>query len=221
MNHEDDKTIYLTPIVYPDMSELNLSDQISVASDIWESIHAGWESERPIFVCVGTSSYCRVRPDTEIPYDTCKIPEWLWLHMGIPGPDEWIPIRPANIPDAKRLVLQAYTERSLTDMEDPVSTLTLALSGAEGPGWSCLNRGADLPLACGKFSIVDILDNDGITVPAGCILNVDLELDIVPAVDAVAAPPPAVRPPTPIPAPTPPIKTGFVPFSGVGRRLCD
>jgi len=177
-----------------------------------------------------------MRPDTEVPYDTCRIPDWLWLQLGSPGPEDWISVIPETIPDAKRLVLRAFTERSLTDMEDPVSTLTLALSGADGPSWSCLNRGAELPLACGNFSIVDILDEEERSVEAACILNVDLELDIVPAADArppTPTPIPAAdaRPATPICAPIPqlpatpttpsPYRNGFVPFSGVGRRLCD
>lgn len=223
-------SVYLMTHVYPDGSEFHPSDQISVSADIWESFHVGWESERPLFFRIG-SAICRMRPDTEVPYDTCRIPDWLWLQLGTPGPDDWISVAPETIPDAKRLVLRAFTERSLTDMEDPVTTLTLALSGADGPGWSCLNRGAELPLACGNFSIVDILDEEERSVEAACILNVDLELDIVPAADA--------RPATPIPAPTEPLgvpatplipspspspspyRNGFVPFSGVGRRLCD
>lgn len=224
---------YLMTAVYPTDSEYHQSDQISVAADIWESFHAGWESERPLFVRAGlgdTSAVCRLRPSTETPYDSCQIPEWLWIQLGAPSPDDWISICAEAIPDAKRLVLRAYTENSLTDLEDPVATLTLALSGADSSGlsWSCLNRGADLPLACGTFSIVDLLDDAERSVGAACILDVDLELDIVPACNATQT----VRPPTPIPdvpmsltpvpAPAPaPYRNGFVPFSGVGRRLCD
>jgi hypothetical protein len=234
---DNDKPMYLQSMMYPDDSEFQRSDQISVSADVWECFHSGWESERPLFVRIGIDSdasvVCRLRPDTETPLDMCQIPEWLWLQMGAPSPDDWISIRIVKIPVAKRLVLRSYIEKTLTDMEDPVATLTLALSGAEGHGWSCLNRGADLPLACGNFSIVDILDEEDISIPAACILDIDLELDIVPAVNAVS---PIVRPPTPIPEDIPvvdhvPIMTqtppqhahrnGFIPFSGVGRRLCD
>ncbi len=225
--------------VYPEDSEFHRSDQISVAADVWESFHAGWESERPLFVGIRNGSggengaVCRLRPSTETPFDSCQIPEWLWLHLGAPGPDDWLSIFPENIHDAKRLVLRAYTENSLTDMEDPVATLTLALSGADGPSWSCLNRGADLPLACGTFSIVDILDEEERSVSAACIIDVDLELDIAPAVNArTRETSPVVRSPTPVPdeiqylsppsLPQFPVhRNGFVPFSGVGRRLCD
>ena len=237
MEHESH---YLMTAVYPADSEYHQSDQISVAADVWESFHAGWESARPLFVRVGlgdTSAICRLRPSTETPYDSCQIPEWLWIQLGAPSPEDWISVCAESIPDAKRLVLRAYVESSLTDMEDPVATLTLALSGAGGLSWSCLNRGADLPLACGTFSIVDLLDDEERSVGAACILDVDLELDIVPACNATAtasASASAVHTSTPIPSPPlslpqtqtqtqvrSPYKNGFVPFSGVGRRLCD
>jgi hypothetical protein len=216
--------------VYPLSSELSRSDQISVSPDVWESFHNEWESERPIFVRIGGIGgvVCRLRPDTGSVHDICSIPEWVWVQIGAPESEEWISIYQEDIPDAKRLVLRAYMERSITDLEDPVSTLTLALSGADGPSWGCLNKGADISLSCGNFVIVDLLDEEERSVAAACILDIDLELDIVPAVDHQERPstpipsPPQERPPTPIPSP-PPVRhrNGFVPFSGVGRRLCD
>jgi hypothetical protein len=106
--------------------------------------------------------------------------------------------------------------------------LTDALSGSGGNlSWSCLSTGAELPLACGTFDVMEIRSLEDFPVSAATILDCDVNLEFVPALDAPAsasAPASANAEPEPEPEPpAPPVKAeetkGFVPFSGVGRRL--
>jgi hypothetical protein len=63
--------------------------------------------------------------------------------------------------------------------------MTAALSGS----WSCLSVGAELALACGVYDVIAIQAADGTDVPAACILDCDVNLDLVcPAVEPVPEP---------------------------------
>jgi hypothetical protein len=143
----------------------------------------------------------------------------------------WMDLKKIDVPVAHTIFLRSRREATITESDDPVAMLTASLSGETGhPSWACLNLGAELALDCGVFDVMDIHDEHGVTLQYGMILDVDVNLEIVPAIDA-APPKPMVRPPTPIPieepilqplVPIPPRgRTGFIPFSGTGHRLCD
>ena len=234
-------TTYLLTTVYD--NDLNMSDQITVPADVWTLLDNG---RPPIFVAVGdTELVGRLRPavpSDKLGNDTCIVPTWMWRLLDA-DPETWVSIRVCELPMAGTIYLRARHESSLTDMEDPVVQLSAALSGECGPSWSCLSTGAELPLSCGVFDIMEIHTSDGEIVPAACILDCDVNLEIVPALDHVrpaCIPSSPFRPdspypsapalvsetnpntnPTPEPDTPPQIRRGFVPFSGVGRRLCD
>ena len=239
-------TTYLLMNMYPEDSELNMSDQITVPADVWTRFDNG---QPPIFVAVGESELVgRLRPavpSDKLENDTCIVPNWMWRLLD-PDPEMWVSIRVCELPMAGTIYLRARHESSLTEMEDPVVQLSAALSGACGPSWSCLSMGAELPLVCGVFDIMEIRTRDGDIVPAACILDCDVNLEIIPALDHVrpscipsspfcppsespSPSPSPSRPDSPYPAEipylqsqaTPTEKRGFIPFSGVGRRLCD
>ena len=213
---------------------MNMSDQITVPAELWTALDKDREDpERPIFVMVGeTECVGRLRPATPsdgLSGDACRLPDWMWRLIGLDGDDCWIGLTVCELPMAGTITLRARQEASLTQMDDPVAMLTAALSGSTGPSWASLSTGAELPLSCGVFDVMDIQSIEGFPVPAACILDCDVNLEIVRALDRPPTPVPEVRPPTPVPqsppsleTPTPtPAKNGFVPFSGVGRRLCD
>jgi hypothetical protein len=132
------------------------------------------------------------------------------------------------------ITLRARCEADLLALEDPVTVLSEQISAA----WACVTAHSELVLPCGVFDIMGLRDPDGSDITAGCILNTDVNLDLVPALDH--KPP---RQPTPIPSPvmhasnmmvtdeavfreTAPITVsrpqqskGFIPFSGTGYRL--
>jgi len=209
---------FLLSGVYSQDCELNMSDQITVPADVWTMLDTG---RLPIFAAIGYSNIVgRLRPAVvgdELSNDSCLLPDWMWRISQ--ESETWLSIRVCDLPMAGTIVLRARTEATLLDMEDPVALLSASLSGSNGPSWSCLSTGAELPLMCGIFDIMEIHDREGNSVPAACILDCDVNLEIMTALDHVE------RPPTPIPAPIQqqgtPATTRFVPFSGVGRRLCD
>jgi len=205
---------------YPQDCELNMSDQITVPADVWTMLDTG---RLPIFAAIGDSNVVgRLRPAVvgdEFANDSCLLPQWMLRMTDSHEPETWISICVCELPMAGTIVLRARHEATLVDMDDPVAVLSASLSGSNGPSWSCLSTGAELPLLCGTFDIMEIRDSEGNSVPAACILDCDVNLEIMTALDHVE------RPPTPIPAPIQqqgtPATTRFVPFSGVGRRLCD
>jgi hypothetical protein len=220
-------TSYLILTVYEPDSEMNQSDQITVPADLWTTLDRDHElKEQPMFVSLGEGCVGRLRPAVPsegLANDSCRVPAWMWMQMGCPnGSDDecWTALTKCELPVAGTLVLRARREADLTGSADPVAMLTDALSGSAGMSWACLCTGAELPLPCGVFDVMEIRSLEDFPVPAACILNCDVNLEIVPALDAA--------PPTPEPAVTPvqpvaavPSKNGFIPFSGVGRRLCD
>jgi hypothetical protein len=74
------------------------------------------------------------------------------------------------------------------------------------------------------FDIMEIYDVEGAPVASAAILNVDVALDFVPALDHVRPPTPPPSPPAVLtPAVTVPAipSSKFIPFSGKGYRLGD
>ena len=228
-------TSYLILTVYEPDSEMNQSDQITVPADLWTALDRDHDNkEDPMFVSVAEGVIGRLRPAVPsegLSNDSCRVPTWMWMRMGCPnGSDDecWTALTKCELPVAGTLVLRARREADLTGSADPVAMLTDALSGSAGLSWACLCTGAELPLPCGIFDVMEIRSIEDFPVPAACILNCDVNLEIVPALDA--APP---RPPTPAPVvatdasvlptrqPVVAPQTGFIPFSGVGRRLGD
>ena len=237
MNTAMNTAFYLQPLTYEPVDPLDASDMITVPTGVWETLYSGHTSEDPVFVligeCVGTGSVGRIQPSNDLPHESMRMPSWMWDHIMM-EPDRWLDIQSVEPPVAHTIYLRPRKESTLTGSADPVTMLTASLSGESGsPSWACLNIGAELSLDCGVFDVIDIHDEEGVTLAYGRILNADVNLEIVPAVDAT--PPPLLRPPTPIPpqpsmlfAPPPPSQPharsrwhpkGFVPFSGTGHRL--
>lgn len=232
-------TTYLNLTVYEPDSELHRSDQVLVPAAVWESFDRDHEGHGPIFVEVGDADsgvLGRLRPAVPadgLAADACQLPQWMCRRIGAREDEEcWIGLTARALPVAGSITLRARREATLTGAADPVAMLTAALSGSEGgQSWSCLCTGAELPLACGDFDIMEIQSIEGYPVPAASILDCDVNLELVPALDHVPTPPPSPPPPvapldfnTMMPLPPPSRHQGpkgFVPFSGVGRRLCD
>jgi hypothetical protein len=211
---------YLQVILYDAESEFHRSDQVAVPATFWQECMKDHVGERPVFVQLGEEGVAaRIRPGAET--ETCQMPEWLWIRIGAP---EWTSIQTIEVPDAGRITLRARKEASLTGVPDAVGMLAAALSGSGGPSWAVLTVGSELPLACGVFDIMGLESCENFPVSSACILNMDLDLELVPALDHVEP----VPEPAPAPAaPAPPAKTvsrfakKFEPFAGVGRRLGD
>lgn len=223
---------YLQPKAYESDDPLNASDMITVPTGIWETLYAGHVSDVPVFVEIGANigmgSVGRIQP-SDMDVDSMRVPDWVIDRIMI-EPDMWMELKATEIPVAHTIYLRSRREATIMESDDPVGMLTASLSGESGgPSWACLNLGAELALDCGVFDVIDIHDEYGVSLQCGMILDVDVNLEIVPAVDA--KPPPApVRPPTPIPIEEPILqpqaiplrgRNGFVPFSGTGHRLCD
>jgi len=212
---------YLIPTTYPPESELNMSDQITIPAELWTTLDQEHSSGTPIFVVLDSGAVGRLRPAVPADHlsgDSCRLPEWMH-RMLIPqerDDDTWVSLGVCELPTAGTVVLRARQEATLTGSADPVAMLTAALSGSDGLSWACLTTGSELPLACGVFDVMEIRSVEDFVVPAACILDCDVNLEIVRALD---------RQPTPVPEPEPepepePTQVGkFVPFSGVGRRL--
>jgi hypothetical protein len=211
---------YLIPVQYDLSSRLQNSDQITVPREVWEQLHHSHEAFRPIFVSVGDISVGRLCPSVsgDCPHDSCRIPNWMWDHLGV-EPNQWVLLKPVELPDASTIVLRARQEATLTGSKDVIAMLTSALSGSDSaPSWACLSAGAELPLPCGIFDIISIMSGSN-TVPAACILDIDVNLELIPALDAVPVLDPIVEEEKEESDGEPVVKGGFVPFSGAGRRL--
>jgi hypothetical protein len=232
----------------PSTHELHASDQITIAATRWQELYSGHDgSARPLFVEVrepgDSGSGCvtgRLRPavfgstDT-VEGDTILIPLWMWLQLGAPGEESWLQARVVGLPDAGSVTLRPRSVATLAELEgDPVALLAAELSGAGGgPSWACLNAGAELPLALGAFDVLRVADVGGREVRAACILNLDVTLELEPALNTPVVPrepspelltppvvePAPVAPPAPVPAQGGRYRPGFIPFSGTGYRL--
>lgn len=188
---------------YEEGDRMNLSDQITVHSRVWEDLHRDHHGfERPLFVEVaelgssGDSLVGRIRPSSgaiSVSRDTCVIPEWMWMRLGAPS-EMWVSLRPVDLPDAGSIRLRPRSAHILADLENPIETLAAALSGSTGtPSWACLCTGSELPLSVGVFDILAIESIEGYPVNSACILNLDVNLDLE---EAIAT----QRPPTPVPS---------------------
>ncbi len=208
-------------------------DQITVPLNIWRQLDALHEGTGPIYVrvsCDGATTYGRIRfaVDTEeLDGESCRVPNWMWLHLGAPMPGEgWaqvekIPTRP----NVGTMTIRPRTEASLMGLDDPVKTLSEQISAA----WSCVASGGELCLPCGTFDIMDIRDASGAELVVGAVLNTDVNLELQPALDyrpprpltpVPPSPPPVYRmPPTPASTPQLRAQQGFIPFTGTGYRL--
>ena len=222
-------TVYLQMTIYEPNTALHRSDQIIVPASIWEELDT--DTNGPIYVNVGEEGGVMGRiipatPSDALAADACRIPEWMWMRLGAPESETWLAVTVTMAPPVvDRLVLRAQKEAALLALGDPVQVLTACLSGAHGsPSWSCLTEGMELPLECGSFDVVALHTGDGSTLQHGSILDTDVKLEFVPALDHVE-PVPVQRPATPVPQIPSPYRSvagvprGFVPFSGVGRRL--
>jgi len=215
---------YLLLTVYADPDPLNKSDQITVPTVVWEQFDRDHTGNGPIFVAVGSSDsglVGRLRPAVpeDALVDACAVPSWMWIRLGAPtgGDDDcWIGLTVCPLPIAGSLTLRAHHEATLTGAADPVAMLTEELSRS----WASLSTGAELPLVCGTFDIVEIRSIEGFPVPAACVLDCDVDLEIAEARDHVSPCPSPCPCPCPSPSPETPVPAkGFVPFSGKGHRL--
>ena len=221
-------TVYLQLTIYEPNTVLAKSDQITVPASIWEKFDS--DTGGPIYVQVGEEGGVMGRiipatPSDALAGDACRIPEWMWIRLGAPEADTWLALIVTTAPPVvDRLVLRAQKESALLALGDPVAVLTECLSGSHGTSWSCLTEGMELPLECGSFDVVALHADDGSTLQHGSILDTDVKLEFVPALDHVTTTP-VERIPTPIPKipspyrPVSGVSRDFVPFSGAGRRL--
>ena len=215
-------TSYLMMRVYEADSEMNKSDQILIPSALWTVLdNDHGQSQSPMFVDVDSAGFVgRLRPATPsdgLPDDCCRLPEWMGMRLGLGlSSDNWICLTPCQIPKAGHLILRAHHEASLLGLEDPAASLTAELSGSTGLSWACLSIGSVLPLTCGSFDVIDILSEEGQSVSSACILDCDVNLEFVPALDHVEGETESKE--EDAPSASQPM-TGFVPFSGRGQRL--
>jgi hypothetical protein len=190
---------------YPSDSPFHKSDQVTVPVPIWEELYGGHEGgERPVFVQLNASEdgpFARLRPAVGVGLsaDSCQMPEWMWLLLGAPGPgsDTWVSLTVSELPDAGSVKLRPRRAATLTTLSEPLVHLTEELTGGvSGQSWACLSAGAELPLVCGAFDVLEITSIEGYPVPAACILNLDVDLELEPALDARPATPPALLSPS-------------------------
>jgi hypothetical protein len=229
---------YLLATRYADGSELNLSDQITIPGSLWEVL-ASSSGSSPIFVEVGEESGVvgRIIPGISSVADSCQLPEWMWRRLGLDpdGEETYIGLTVTPLSLAATVTLRAREENMLTDLGDAaIETLSAALSGAYGPSWACLSVGSELPLALGIFDVMAIRSSEEEPLTMASILNTDVILDLMPALDHVDTPTPYTPPKPEVAAvseqqpsqlqllrPRAGSVVGFVPFSGRGYRLGD
>jgi hypothetical protein len=130
------------------------------------------------------------------------MPEWMWLLLGAPGHDSWVSLTVAELPDAGSVKLRPRRAAILADLVEPLVHLTEELTGGvSGQSWACITAGAELPLVCGEFDVLEITSIEGYPVQAACILNLDVDLELEPALDIPPVTLPVARVPTPPPSP--------------------
>jgi hypothetical protein len=118
----------------------------------------------------------------------------MWLCLGAPiGSDDdcWCSLTVVPyLAQADTIVLRPRVAATLTESADPVAMLTAALTGAQGGlSWATLTVGAELPLSCGVFDVMEIRSLEGLSVPVASILDCDVNLELVAALDACETPP--------------------------------
>jgi hypothetical protein len=215
----NDHSVLLSVCTYDETSPLCHGDQIMVPTRIWTAFDTKHSGNGPIFVSIGEEVdgdigiVGRLRPAVPadgLDEDCCRIPTVDWLRLGAPMPgDMWAHVTATSLPTVGTITLRAHRERSLTTLADPVVTLSTEIAA----GWSCVSQGSELVLPCGSFDVMGLKDLTGAVIPAGCILNTDVNLDLVPALD--------YRPPTPMPSPiTTPVFGAVQPpsFSNVNQE---
>ena len=196
---------YLLATRYADGSELNLSDQITIPGSLWETLSSG-SSGNPIYVEVGEESGVvgRIVPGSvSLGVNTCQLPEWMWRRLGLDPTDEetYVGLTVTPLSLAGTVTLRARSESSLMDLGDAaIETLSAALSGAYGPSWACLSVGSELPLALGIFDVIEIQSAEGEPLMMATILNTDVILDLIPALDHVDTPTPYTPPKPEVPS---------------------
>jgi len=153
--------MYLDVLVY-DKSDQNMSDQIQVPLELWEQLATS--NDTPTFMRINGSAVGRIVP-AEI--RGCRIPSWMWSLVG--EPTEFVELEVVTLPIATSISLKPR-DRETTSLED----MTAALSS-----WSCLSVGAELPLISGTYDIISI-QAAGTEVSAACILDCDVNLDLIP-----------------------------------------
>lgn len=180
---------------YEDGSPFHRSDQVMVPAGFWEDLHRNHSGGRPIFVAISETAeglydssgsvVGRIRPGLS-GEETCLVPDWMWLRLGAPEDDFWCVVGERPIADAGQITLRPRRSATLADSIDPLGMLTAVLSGAAGGGehgWACLMSSMELPLACGVFDVVEIMSLDGFSISVACILDMDVRLDLLPALD--------------------------------------
>ena len=178
---------------YPSDSPLHKSDQVTVPVPIWEELYGSHEGgERPLFVQLNATEdgpFARLRPAVGVGLsaDSCQIPEWMWLLLGAPEPNTWVSLTVSELPDAGSIKLRPRRAATLAGLAEPLIHLTEELTGGvSGQSWACLSAGAELPLVCGAFDVLEITSVEGYPVPAACILDLDVDLELEPALDSTA-----------------------------------
>jgi hypothetical protein len=150
--------MYLDFIVYEEQT-----DQIQVPLAVWEQYATS--DDTPTFMRVNGSAVGRIVP-AEI-QNACRIPAWMWSLCG--EPTDFVELESVVLPIATSITLKPRIE-GVVDLE--------IMSAAISASWACLSVGATLQLACGTYDIISILAADT-EVPAACILDCDVVLDLV------------------------------------------
>jgi hypothetical protein len=148
-------SMYLDVLVYDEQT-----DQIQVPLTLWEQ-WAG-PDDTPTFVRVDGNPVGRIVPAD---IQGCRIPTWLWELAG--GPVEFVELERVVLPTAGSITLKPRGE--CASLEEMTAALGV---------WSCLSVGAELALSCGVYDIIAIQAADGTDVPAACILDCDVNLEI-------------------------------------------
>jgi len=215
---------YLSLTRYAEDDALHRSDQIMVPAALWRECDRNHVGNGPIFIEISQSGsrtgvVGRLRPAVPtdgLGEDTCRLPTWMTHLVGFDQQEQdWVCITVVERPPtATTIVLRARQEATVTGSTDSVAMLTAELSGSGGgPSWACLSLGMELPLACGTFDVMN-LEPEGANV---CILDCDVNLEFVPALDRPSEPEREEMVATATATAT--ATGGFVPFSGKGQRL--
>jgi hypothetical protein len=188
---------YLLANVYAEGSELNLSDQITVPLTVWEAMTGSSSSSSsssspgPCFVEVTENSgvFGRIIPGstTSVEGDACKLPQWMIDRLGIEEEGTWVLLSKCVLQKAGVVTLRVREEATLTEVDDPVTMLSEIMSAS----WACLSVGSALPLVCGTFDIIGMEGVDGTSISGACILDTDVVMELIPALDHADTPTPS------------------------------
>jgi len=185
---------YLLANVYAAGSELNLSDQITVPMTVWEAMtgsSSSSSSRGPCFVEVTENSgvFGRIVPGstTSVEGDACQLPQWMIDRLGIEEEGTWVLLSKCVLQKAGVVTLRAREEATLTEIDDPVTMLSEVMSAS----WACLSVGSALPLICGTFDVIGMEGVDGTSITGACILDTDVIMELIPALDHADTPTPS------------------------------